>query len=254
MQNLSNNINTSGSGKVAGQILPQMPSVPPRQEKKKRSKAGLIAVVLLVLLVTVSSAGATYFFFSKQAASTGSGVHGAGAQTQPTATVPQTEPTATATNAPTDTPTLQATAASTTVPTVPPTSTWGPGTKNQALTCIVNCDNRDSAFDVTLTSIAIDTKLNSMMWNFSVTDRGNVCADLFGTLKLVDPAGVEIDADGGTFGEHSSIDAGQPLPKTATFSKLPMLGVLYEVKVSVKCGEGFGSPPPDIYRTEHFQR
>ncbi len=121
---------------------------------------------------------------------------------------------------PTDTPTLQATATSTLVPTVPPTSAWGLGTKNQTLICIAQCDNRDSAFDVTLTSIAIDTKLNSMMWNFSVADRGNVCIELYGAIKLVDPTGAEIDADGGTFGERSSINTGQTLPKPQPFRSL----------------------------------
>jgi serine/threonine protein kinase len=250
MQNPASNINTSSFGRASESFAPQVPSMAPRQEAKQRSHKGLMiaVIVLVVLLVAVTSAGATYFFASKPSSSNGSGTQGTGPQTQPSATLPQTGTSTTATNAPTDTPTLQATATAAMGPTVITTSAWGPDTKNQPLICISNCNDANNSFDVTLVSINIDTKLSTMKWNLSITDRGNVCTSLYGSIKLIDPTGTEIDANGGTFIESSSINSGQTLPKTATFSVLPQQGVLYEVQINA--GYYAGS----TYQPEHFQR
>jgi hypothetical protein len=88
-----------------------------------------------------------------------------------------------------------------------------------------------------------------MLWTFAITDRGDVCTDLSGTIKLLDPAGREIDPSGGTFIDRSSINMGQTLPKSASFSTLPRSGVLYEVDITVRCGYY----STDIYQPEHFQ-
>ena len=236
------------SGMVSEQFPQQAPPVAPVQPKKHGSNRGLIfaVIVLVVILVAVTSAGTAYFFASKQTSPTAPG-----GQTQPTATSAQTGASTTPTSVPTPTatPTLQATATGdATTPTGAPTSAWGPGTKNQKLICISNCTYNNGTVDITLTNINVDTTHNSMAWNFSVTNNGDVCTNLQGRISLVDPAGTQTDATGGTFTEGSSINSGQTLPKTATFATLPKSGVLYEVHIDAGC---YGS---STYQPEHFQR
>ncbi len=236
----------------ASMIPEQLSSQPPINnlpETKRRGNRGpMIAIIaLVIILVAVTSAGATYLFANRQASNTTTG-----AQVHPTATSPQTSASTTSTDMGTATPTTQGTAtvnattptATTPIDTVP----WGPGTTNKQLICISSCDNNTGTFNVTLSSIVVDTTHNTMQWNFTIQNNGNVCNNLYGRIDLVDPAGTKFSADGGTFTEYSPINSGQILPKTATFSTLPKPGVLYEVQINAGCYAA------STYQPEHFQR
>jgi serine/threonine protein kinase len=244
----NSNLNSSNSNMVSRQFPQQVAPPVPLQPKKRGVNKGLIlaVIVLVVILVAITSAGTAYFLASKQTSYTPPG-----GQPQSTATTAQmatpTSPTSVST--PTINTTVQNTATvDTTTPTVPTTSAWGPATTNQKLICLSACTDTNDSFDVTLTSININTSLGTMAWNFSITDKGNICTNLDGNISLVDPNGTSINADGGTFIQASGIDSGQTLPKTATFVTLPQPGVLYEVRINAGC---YGS---STYEIEHFQR
>lgn len=139
------------------------------------------------------------------------------------------------------TPTLQVTATATTASVLVPTVVASPPSQTPSLTaattnhqfiCITSCDSK---IDVVLNNIVSNTSNQTMLWNFSITDNGNTCNTINGTLSLEDPLGNVVKADGGTFTEGISINGGQQLPRTATFSSLPKHGVQYTIQLTMDC-------------------
>lgn len=160
------------------------------------------------------------------------------------ATRPLASQPATITNGGTSTPqatTPQVTATATTVPALVPTVVASPPAQTPSLTaattkhqfvCISGCDSK---FDVVLDNIVINSSSQTMLWNFSITNNGSTCDNMNGNLSLEDPLANALKADGGTFGENITINAGQLLPRTATFSSLPKHGVQYTVQLTMDC-------------------
>lgn len=237
MQNPGNNINTPGSGKVSGQIFPQMPSSPPGKEKKKKSKTGLmfIVIMLVVILIAISSAGATYFFASKQPSSLGSGT-----QIQPTTTSLQT---GTPTN--TLTPTL-------TSPTSLPTASLSNPQLPLKIPC-VNCPYPQ--LSVTLNRIDVDSPGLSTHWVFSFLNSGSIsCSNLsFYPIRLTDSVGTSYNGQGQVESSFA-ISAGQSVQVISVFNVIPTSSKQYTLKMVVSLGGCNSSSGYDnTYQTENFQ-
>lgn len=204
-----------------------------------RYRWGIIATIAILLALVFAST--TIYLLLRPAAiqptSTPTAIANGGNTTPQVTSIPTQQVTATTTTAPVTVPTVVSSPPAQTSPLTAAT------TKHQFI-CISSCDSK---FDVVLDSIVINSSNQTMLWNFSITDNGSTCDNMRGSLSLEDPLANALQADGGTFREDIVINAGQLLPRTATFSSLPKHGVQYTIQLSMYCN-GF----PATYQAELF--
>lgn len=112
-------------------------------------------------------------------------------------------------------------------------NTISPSTKNYQFVCIDGCDSKVA---ITLNDVTINTTTQTMTWDFTIANNGDVCG-IYGTLSLQSPDGNSIDANGGTFTSSVEINSAQTLPRTATFSSLPHQGVAYTTTLHMYCND-----------------
>lgn len=154
---------------------------------------------------------------------------------QPTPPIAQTPPTVTQSNA-TSTPEPTATTM-TVIPTVTNTtpssqSSLTTTTKDYLFICVTNCDGSPR---VILNDINLNTTNQNMAWDFTITNNGEVCNNMYGSLSLQSPTGDTITANGGTFTIGITVNANQTLPRTATFSSIPQQKIQYTVTLQMGC-------------------
>ena len=184
----------------------------------------LIISGILVALVLIF-ASTTFYLLAR-----GSGGNQAPRPTPGPATVQAAGATATTAPAtPTDTPSLAATVTDTTTA---PTTTLTTTTKDYKFVCVTGCDDNLS---VTLNNLNINASSNTMVWNFTVTNNGSICNSMSGSITLQSPTGNQTTPDGGSFTQGLTVNAGQTLPRTATFSSAPQRNIQYTVELQMSC-------------------
>lgn len=190
----------------------------------RRYRWGIITTIA-VLVALVFASTTVYLLLNRPSVSATATRNNSVAATPQATTIATPQVVATDTATPPLVPTV---VASPPAQTSPLTST----TTQHQFICVSNCDSK---IEVVLNSIVINSSNQTMLWNFSITDNGATCNYMNGSLSLEDPLANALKADGGTFGEGITINAGQLLPRTATFSSLPKHGVQYTVQLTMDC-------------------
>ncbi|HLG64646.1 MAG TPA: hypothetical protein VKY19_22090 [Ktedonosporobacter sp.] len=190
-----------------------------------RRQRWTITAIIAVLVALVFASTTIYLLLNRPSASTIVPGNNRVAATSQATTIATPQAVATDTATPPLVPTV---VASPPVQTAPLTS----ATTQHQFICVTDCDRK---LDVVLNNIVINSSNQTMLWNFSITNNGSTCSDMRGGLSLEDPLANALRADGGTFSEDITINAGQLLPRTATFSSLPKHGVQYTVQLTLDC-------------------
>ncbi len=165
----------------------------------------------------------------------------------PAANTPSTQPVTTPVVQPTDTSTISATVVAS-----PPASTanLSPTTKNHQFICLTDCDSK---FSVVLNDLTVNTTSQTMNWDFTITDNGDLCSTMVGSLTLEAPTGDQLRANGGSFTTSNTINAGQTLPEEATFSSIPTQNVQYQIEFQMSCSDYTGNNHTGTYQVELFE-
>ncbi|HZO74872.1 MAG TPA: hypothetical protein VFB60_21880 [Ktedonobacteraceae bacterium] len=190
-----------------------------------RRQRWTIIAIIAVLVALVFASTTIYLLLNRPSASAPTTHNNSVAATPQATTIATPQAVATDTATPPLVPTVVAS---------PPaqTSPLTAATTQHQFICVSNCDKK---LDVVLNSIVINSSNQTMLWNFSITNNGSTCDNMRGSLSLEDPLANALQADGGTFGEDITINSGQLLPRTATFSSLPKHGVQYTVQLTMDC-------------------
>jgi hypothetical protein len=196
----------------------------------QRNRLFIIIISVLVVLLAIF-ASATFFLLTTHQEKPTIASTPATPTSQVAAAAP-TSATAAATPTPADTPTPALNATVTT--SASSTSSITTTSKNYQFICLTSCDAK---FDVLLNAIVINTTNKTMDWNFTITNNGNICSNMYGSLSLEPPSGDIIKGDGGTFLNGIGINSSQALPRTATFSMIPAQGTQYTATLQVTCSD-----------------
>ena len=214
---------------------PREPYTPNPNDGKVRARSWfrrhqpfvITIIVLLVLLIVAVSAIAV--LLNRPTAKTT-----ASAPT-PTATTVQDTPATTPTPELHPTPTQQVLTPTQTGSTPTSDTNISPSTKNYQFVCLDGCGDKLTAI---LDNIDLNTSNQTMTWNFTITNNGDLCNGLYGLVKLESPSGDTISQDNGSLGDCIPINTNQSLPKTATFSTIPQKGTVYTVTFDAYCNNG----------------
>ncbi len=200
----------------------------------QRNKVMIIILSTLVVLVAIF-ASTTFYLLTKTQSKATTNVVVMATPTAQSAAANATSVVATPTPPATPAPSLGATVTS---PAQPSAGSLTTSTKNYQFICITNCDDK---FNVVLNDVNLNTTNQTMAWDFTITDNGEICSSMSGQLALESPTGDTIKADGGTFVDSITMNAGQELPRTATFSSIPHQGIRYTTNLQMYCSNPYAN-------------